>query len=564
MHKALAIPELVDLIMRQVWAEYNSRRCVLAAGLTCRTFLEPAMDYIWSEQCGIGHLVECLPEDLWMVSAHNVLDVRTPGRPVTQHDWYRFDHYARRVRTLDVVTVATKPYSLGGRHVSERLLQCLISSRPDRQLLSKLCSLDVSIAREYRSAHLFLCHSLDVVVLQARSFHDAHQVLFTALSHLPSRSPNLTTLNIRLDDHGNPSAAAMRQLFHGIIPSLHSLTYLQLERLPTPVPFDNLLQVASLPHLRGLALLDGTTDNWIMTAPTLETYTPASRHIFSALESLHLRSMCTLDGFLPALSSFRFPQIRNIIIHPEAPSDRDTLASLIQLICEGCSHETLEDIDIDTGGSSWDEEVDGAQYICSTTLRQLFCFPNICSFELTSAMFIDCLDDVFEELAASWPLLERLILHSRAPFEPITRPVTLRNLAHLARNCPQLESLGINAEVCDNDVFLPSAEQQHLRLSTLEFYRTPCSLQAVKVGIFLHALFPGITGVPDDPDDYDYTMEEDPSPSWESVRWAIDQCRQGRIDVAAVLNGHQEAPLYPRIRDEEETWSETTSTDSES
>lgn len=31
------------------------------------------MDYIWSEQCGIGHLVECLPEDLWMVSAHNVL-----------------------------------------------------------------------------------------------------------------------------------------------------------------------------------------------------------------------------------------------------------------------------------------------------------------------------------------------------------------------------------------------------------------------------------------------------------------------------------------------------------
>lgn len=78
MHKALTLPELTDRIITQLSQCEGPfvdvpRQTLLAAGLACHAFLEPALDHIWHIQKGLSHLVECLPEDLWLVSDGGVL-----------------------------------------------------------------------------------------------------------------------------------------------------------------------------------------------------------------------------------------------------------------------------------------------------------------------------------------------------------------------------------------------------------------------------------------------------------------------------------------------------------
>ena len=80
MHKALAVPELVGLIITQLCqcegpsAAEVPRTTLLAAGLACRAFLEPALDHIWRSQSGMNHLVERLPQAyLWFVTDDGVL-----------------------------------------------------------------------------------------------------------------------------------------------------------------------------------------------------------------------------------------------------------------------------------------------------------------------------------------------------------------------------------------------------------------------------------------------------------------------------------------------------------
>ena len=80
MHDALKIPELIDLIILHLSSQCEEPsgvdvpwRTLLAAGLTCHAFLEPALDHIWRFQKGLSHLVEVLPEDLWFLSEDGTL-----------------------------------------------------------------------------------------------------------------------------------------------------------------------------------------------------------------------------------------------------------------------------------------------------------------------------------------------------------------------------------------------------------------------------------------------------------------------------------------------------------
>ena len=62
MHRCLYIQEIVRNV-----ASYSADQDVLPMALTCRTFHEPAMDFVWKELTGLGPLIRCLPEKLWTV-----------------------------------------------------------------------------------------------------------------------------------------------------------------------------------------------------------------------------------------------------------------------------------------------------------------------------------------------------------------------------------------------------------------------------------------------------------------------------------------------------------------
>lgn len=436
---------------------------------------------------------------------------------------------------LQFNTTTTSLYGQG-RRVSESLFRWLTLSRPDRQLLPTLSELHVPILTEdCYSVHLLFGRSLQALHVWGACIPDATHSL-SAFLHLPSRSPNLKVLipvfPHRLDD---VQSSVIQPLFHEVLPSLKSLTRLQFTNCPMPIPFDSFVELTSLPHLVLLSLLDGLLQP-IMTAPTMGALRLAPQHTFGALEALSLRSLCTLDDFFPVFS-FRFGRIKHISVAsvgPDLASNRSSLGSLTQLIRDGCSHETLEAVVISTGGTRAQIKANANLRIPSTALQHLFCFRNITKIEINSLKHIELDDAVFEELAMSWPRLEHLTLHSRARFDHAVPRVTLRGLAHVARFCPRLEWLGINARVCDKDVFLPGEGLQHPRLSTLEFYRTPIFGDPLKIGAFLHALFPGITGPPDDSDDRWEGIDEIHW-SWKPVRTAVDRCRRGSISTATVL-----------------------------
>lgn len=80
MHKCLRIPEILSMIIACVYAEeapvdldnvdemtldpwHPSSTAALAR--TCRTFLEPALDKLWSLQYNLVNLVKCMPDDAW-------------------------------------------------------------------------------------------------------------------------------------------------------------------------------------------------------------------------------------------------------------------------------------------------------------------------------------------------------------------------------------------------------------------------------------------------------------------------------------------------------------------
>lgn len=82
MHKALTYSELLHLILFEVSNMYPVTFSTLhAVACTCHTFLEPALDFLWYEQIGLGHLVQCLPEDLWIMEGNDMDRLVRPASP---------------------------------------------------------------------------------------------------------------------------------------------------------------------------------------------------------------------------------------------------------------------------------------------------------------------------------------------------------------------------------------------------------------------------------------------------------------------------------------------------
>ena len=73
MHPCLYIAELAYRIAEECAPGYRSAdvyteldlRSVYALARTCRTLQVPALDVVWYNQCGLRHLLLCMPDDLW-------------------------------------------------------------------------------------------------------------------------------------------------------------------------------------------------------------------------------------------------------------------------------------------------------------------------------------------------------------------------------------------------------------------------------------------------------------------------------------------------------------------
>lgn len=65
MHRCLAVPELLNLIFKEVHTSAKGGVTVAALARTSKCFQDAALDTLWEKQTSLVPLVKCFPQEIW-------------------------------------------------------------------------------------------------------------------------------------------------------------------------------------------------------------------------------------------------------------------------------------------------------------------------------------------------------------------------------------------------------------------------------------------------------------------------------------------------------------------
>jgi hypothetical protein len=84
MHRALCIPEVVAIIVEQMWSMHD----IVALARTCRTFTEPALNALWEEP-PLWYLAKTMSENLWTIEiSTSKLSPESAGSSDNDEAWH--------------------------------------------------------------------------------------------------------------------------------------------------------------------------------------------------------------------------------------------------------------------------------------------------------------------------------------------------------------------------------------------------------------------------------------------------------------------------------------------
>ncbi|KAH9834027.1 uncharacterized protein C8Q71DRAFT_157144 [Rhodofomes roseus] len=494
MHRALTIAEIVHQVVEEfstAWICCHKGQTLRALAVTCRVFSEPALDIIWSDQNGLGHLVECLPSDLWTISddtTPGTLTLRRPPRTITQQDWVRFDTYARRVRKL---SFGPPKSSLRSRTMSADVFHWLSSSRPSHQLLPNLRRLywsDDMPPGCYDYFHMFLGPRLCTLRISGPPPQSttSHHAILSALDRLSQIAPDIEVLSVwgyqceGLDPRPIPGhvCTLWRRLWSLRLGSSLTMTY------------DAFAGLSALPMLAEAAL---------SLAGPFDTKCSTRNYTFPAMQTLDLTSE-TMADIRAVLSSCHFPRLRRMSLTSQSGPKADLLNRVLEAIHERIPHASLVYLKLHAGNT-----MDVGEIVNAASLRSLYDLHHLVYFDFVMGIRIALTDDDIKEMAMSWPHIKHLVLCSNASKDAIqhtwthdprawtTKP-TLEGLVHLARYCPSLELLALDADTSGAEAYLevhPGEGYHSSPLRTIHVVSPP--LSAIKdVAAFLYAVFPNV------------------------------------------------------------------------
>ncbi|KAJ7657617.1 hypothetical protein DFH06DRAFT_1297678 [Mycena polygramma] len=266
--------------------------------MTCMTFQDPALDYLWRSTPLARLLTSCMPSDLWAVDFVEGGCVITKHirqlRPIDASDWKRRRLYAPRVKKL---SSGSDDWEL------EKIFPSLSVAFPDA-VLPNLHSLVWNHRdSQFHHIHLFLRPTVTQIQFSISCASDTASSL---LSTLASRCPNLT--NIRIPRNPANSRALSRFVI--------GLLFAQSISVPC-LEQDALEYLSELPTLKSLSLetFPAALDVW--PGRTLPT--------FSALRHFYITDATT--------SRHRFEWLRRLKCTPSWPVFNSVVYSI--------RHETL-------------------------------------------------------------------------------------------------------------------------------------------------------------------------------------------------------------------------------
>lgn len=357
--------------------------------------------------------------------------------PPSAYDWERFQHYARRVRTVYMMPPYEQGYSASYVNMN---WEALIRYHPGERLLPNLRSFvceDPIVAPYY---HLFVQPTLERLHL---AYGDPNDTTFF-LDLVPSFPPSLKDIGLELywQKHSSLVPGPTIQASIGqAVASMSSLTTFSANRIPA----ETLRVLSVLPKLETLRF-----DVYPMEHE--ETRSSVTRpYPFPALDYLVLSStwfdITSMVAFFDRISAPKLETVRIRVFEDDSDDDdevhdeRPTAAAVGELTGSLRPFTTLRYFGIE----SYSAERVFPEHIATGKIVEPFLgMPNMESLDLGPIPMTLKPKDL-ARMARTWPHLERLELGHNVNHPPPT--IKLEDLIPFALHCPKLRYLGLPLHV---------------------------------------------------------------------------------------------------------------------
>ncbi|KAJ3514214.1 hypothetical protein NMY22_g14818 [Coprinellus aureogranulatus] len=388
-------------VLRLIYNELDQEDA-LPLAMTCKAFLEPGLDRIWSYVDWLAPLIACLPEGLWArraVKSSTVLDF---CREPTMKDMERYlVYYAPRIRHISL------QFWNGMEMLSLTALQTLqITTQYQLGALSPLLrkfswfdvgDVDFVLGEEYRQQlagfmPLFLAPTVDDLTFNLDlddSALDKASVKFW-LTHTEPRLKALTIVD---------SDSFEEILLAHSWDKLESLIIIHNVSISPSV----LTHVSFLPRLRNLEIypLSQSLDVKAEVSPK------AKQSKFVALRRFKVQSDFDVAGdFLQRLHPDN--ALQALIWSMRRTASREESDELLAEIRRHCNPHTLKTVQLQDCASVEEEPMDLPQL--QTDISPLFVFENVLEVNVSLSHGISLTPEVLLRLASAWPRIERLSL----------------------------------------------------------------------------------------------------------------------------------------------------------
>ncbi|KAJ7208573.1 hypothetical protein GGX14DRAFT_633394 [Mycena pura] len=474
MHRCLQIPELVELVCSHlevpcqesfIDVRQPERRDLAVLARTSTVLSSHALRLLW-KTVKLVDLLRCLPSDSFDLTA-TVRDfwityTMEPLRPLRESDWERVLIYAQHVKHLITDSADLSPMFPS------------VSRWLPKNMLPNLRGLHWT---QQENNFQYIDHFLSSQLTTIRILGTPLAALSLA-SSLARRCPRLTNIILfpfRGKSDLKPQVVSAVSM---CVLGLHGIEKLITDTVDPPA-LEHLSHLSSIRYLMFSGVL-----------PTLSTL-PRIKAPFPSLQNLRFTSGSGIESPMRFLEWCNKLPLVTFDAKCAAFSTADAVHRLFSAASRGISQSSLMEFTFSDEFDPFDHWHSATYLIRPQSLRSLFCFVNLTSVSVLSAIGIDLDDTTVTEMARSWPYVECLKLQSYYGHRVVPR-TTLQCLEAFPKYCPHLTKLCI---MFDATVIPTSQAGLSLQcLQDLDVEASPIST-ALPVAQFLTHIFPSLRNI---------------------------------------------------------------------
>ncbi|KAG1810470.1 uncharacterized protein HD556DRAFT_55854 [Suillus plorans] len=455
MHRALLVSEILVQIFIDLsqplgsetfgWSLSSTRKSFASLALTCTTFHELAMDFLWSNMHGLRPLLGCVtrlhsaiydPKSKYSWSQY--------ADPLTEHEFHQFLRHSARVRHL-IIPASNYFHLLTALPIETCVFPNLLS-------LSWLVQrTEIGDLRFFLPPTLRRC-SVSEVPLD--------------MKYIGARCPDVEEFTVHEDTDRAQLSETLRSCK-------------RLRRLQCP-PFDSAtwMHLSTIPTLLEVKISTPRTIHYPLDNLDFATFLHLTTLSLSGIEAAYAVAIIQHSKF-PSLKEF---EMHVCVLHWAQAEQLFHALSLCK------ASQTLERINISSRKQTQEHTSDSL-----TAVRQFLCFKELRTLGLSVHYPIYLDDDLLFEAMTTWSHIHSFQLMNWYP-SPAT--LTFRGLFAALRLCPQLQELQVSVDARNIDIEPEVESFQHtsLRILTVD----SCELEVVNVEAvarIIYSMLPAVSQV---------------------------------------------------------------------